>query len=71
MGFARPPGDVKADAQIDIIRDGDLFKAIITTDLDEEPAKKIAAELQRFCTDPDMAVLVVSSNVSVNWVDLS
>lgn len=66
------PAVQKFDARVDLVRDhvNGGFKAIIVTDLDEGPAKTVADEVVKWCTDPRSVVTVVSTNVLINWVEI-
>lgn len=62
----------KVDAVIHIVRDNnaDAFKAIVVTDLKQEDAAAITRELTKWCTSPDIPVVVVSSNIKIDWVEI-
>jgi hypothetical protein len=71
MPFAQTNEDGKRyDAVLHLVRDGDLFKAVLVTDLEKSLADTVSAEVEHWCSDPDESVLVVSTNVLLNWVEI-
>lgn len=73
MPFADPTHGIpihKVDAAIHIVRDGDIFKAIVVTDLDRDEVAPIVREVAKWCVSPDDPVMCVSTNVAINWVEI-
>lgn len=60
----------KIEAAIHIVRDGARFKAVVVTDLPTEDSALIAAEIAKWCSNPSMGAIVVSSTVAINWVEI-